>query len=170
MIDFRTFESLGNDPKKEPVNSAIYIREPQGKLRRSAAVKVWDKIGVGKSSVDAYGVFCVDYIKNGECFEIAPLLVVPKDQISGTVVMDYVFKIDDTLYAIAFGNASLYNHRNQPMADWKIDAEKKTIAFHALRDIEPGEEIFISYGKSYWKSRDINMETSPVKKALNKTK
>jgi len=166
----KTFESLGGDTKKEPVNSVVYISEPQGKLRRSASVKVWDKIGVGKSSVDAAGVFCVDYIKNGECFEVAPLLVIPKDQITGTVVMDYVFKLDDSLYAIAFGNASLYNHRNQPMADWKINTEKKTISFYALRDIEPGEEIFISYGKSYWKSRDISMETSPVQKTINKIK
>jgi hypothetical protein len=169
MIDFKTFESLGN-PKNEPVNNPVYIHEPQGKLRRSAAVKVWDKIGVGNAGSGERGVFCTDYIKNGECFEIAPILVVPKDQVSGTVIMDYVFKIDDTMYAIAFGNASMYNHRNQPMADWKIDPETKTIKFFASRDIEPGEEIFISYGKTYWKSRDVSMETSPVKKAINKTK
>jgi hypothetical protein len=169
MIDFRTFESLG-DPKKDPVNSPVYMSEPQGKLRRTAAVKVWDKIGVGKSGIDTRGVYCVDYIKNGECFEEAPILIVPRDTVAGTPIMDYAFKIDDNEYAIAFGNASMYNHRNQPMAEWKIKPSDKKICFYALRDIEPGEEIFISYGKPYWNSRDISAKTSPVLANQNKIK
>jgi len=157
MINFRTFESL-SDPVSEP----SYIREPQGKLRRTAAVKVWDKIGVGTSNVDERGVFCTDYIKTGECFEVAHLLIVPGSEVKGTTLMDYVFKINDDEYAVAFGSASMYNHRNQPSAEWKINREKKTISFFALRDIQPGEEIYISYGKKYWRSRDISAETSPT--------
>ena len=49
-MDFKTFE--GQDPIKDPVSKPEYLREPQGKLRRTASVKVWDKIGVGVSSVD----------------------------------------------------------------------------------------------------------------------
>jgi hypothetical protein len=169
MIDFRTFEALGTPSKDEPVNNPVYLREPSGKLRRTASVKVWDKVGVGLSGLKERGVFCTDYIKRGECFEIAPIITVQKDEVSGTSIMDYVFKISDSTYAIAFGNASMYNHRNQPMAEWKLDPEKETISFYALRDIEPGEEIFVSYGKTYWKSRDISAETSPVKDAINKT-
>ena len=159
MIDFRTFESLG---PKGPDTEPVYIREPQGKLRRTAAVKVWDKIGVGTSNVDDRGVFCTDYIKTGECFEEAPLLIVTGEEVKGTSLMDYVFKFDEEKYAVAFGSASLYNHRNQPMAEWKIDRERKKICFYALRDIEPGEEIYISYGKKYWRSRNISAETSPT--------
>ena len=160
MINFRTFESLG---AKGPDTDPVYIREPQGKLRRTVAVKVWDKIGVGTSNIDERGVFCTDYIKTGECFEEAPLIILSGDDVKGTPLMDYVFKTGDE-YAVAFGSASLYNHRNQPMAEWKINREKKTICFYALRDIEPGEEIFISYGKKYWRSRDISAETSPTLK------
>jgi len=166
MIDFRTFESLGN-PKNDPVNSPVYIKEPQGKLRRTASVKVWDKVGVGKSGIDRLGVFCTDYIKKGECFEEAPILVLSEEVVKKTVLMDYVFKVDNMQYAIAFGNGSIYNHRNQPMAEWKIDIDRKLICFYALRDIEPGEEVFISYGKTYWKTRDIEMKKSPT---LNKIK
>jgi hypothetical protein len=167
MIDFKMFEGL-NDPKKGPVSTPIYISDSQGKLRRTASVKVWDKIGVGYSSIDSRGVFCVDYIKEGETFEIAPLLILPKDQVKDTEMMDYVFKVSNTEYAIAFGNASIYNHRNQPMASWKLNTEKKTISFTALRDIEPGEEIFVSYGKSYWNSRDVSAKVSPVTKYQKK--
>lgn len=160
-MDFKTFESLG--PKGNPAQPD-YIREPQGKLRRTASVKVWDKVGVGYSNIDERGVFCTDYIKNGEVFEVAPIIVVPADSIKGGTLMDYAFKISTGEYAIALGNASLYNHRNQPAAEWKVDPVKKTISFIALRDIEPGEEIFISYGKDYWKSRDISAKVSPVSK------
>jgi hypothetical protein len=158
-MNFKTFESLGKIPA-----DPVYIREPQGKLRRTASVKVWDKIGVGYSKVDERGVFCTDYIKSGEVFEVAPIIIVPAENIKGGPLMDYVFKISANEYAMALGNASIYNHRNQPAAEWKIDTEKKTISFIALRDIEPGEEIFISYGKSYWKTRDISAKISPDSK------
>ena len=158
MIDFKTFES-SEDPKK------IYTEfrgEAQGKLRRTAAVRVWDKIGVGISSVDKRGVFCTDYISADEIFEVAPLLIVPASEIRGTEIIDYAFKVDDDTYAIAFGNSSIYNHRNQPSASWKIDVEQKLIYFTALHDIIPGEEIFISYGKAYWNTRDISAKVSPT--------
>lgn len=167
MIDFKAFESLGSSQPTD--TNPVYIREPQGKLRRTASVKVWNKIGVGRSSIDSSGVFCVDYIQKGEVFEVAPVLVVPADEVKKTSLMDYVFKIDEDTYAVAFGNASLYNHRNQPMAEWKLNPEEKTITFTALRDIEPGEEIFITYGKKYWATRDVAMKTSPnINKTIDK--
>ncbi len=83
-------------------------------------------------------------------------------------MMDYVFKITDETYAIAFGNASLYNHRNQPSANWKIDEEKQIIVLTANRDIEPGEEIFVSYGKRYWQTRDVSAKTSPTISKIKK--
>jgi uncharacterized protein len=158
-MNFKAFESLGKIPA-----DPVYIREPQGKLRRTASVKVWDKIGVGYSKIDERGVFCVDYIKSGECFEEAPVVILPAGEVKETALMDYTFKLNATEYALALGYGSLYNHRNQPMAEWKIDETRKTISFFALRDIEPGEEIFISYGKSYWKSRDISAKISPDSK------
>ena len=165
-MNFKTFESLG--PKGVPTDP-VYIREPQGKLRRSADVKVWSKVGVGKSDVADRGVFAVDVIEKGETFEVAPVLIVDAEHVKESPFIDYAFKIDDGKYAIAFGNVSLYNHRNQPSATWKLDPLKGTIALTALRDIQPGEEIFISYGKAYWKTRDVSMETSPTQEQIKKT-
>lgn len=155
--DFTTFESLAGI--KTPASELKYYTEPQGLLRRTASVKVWDKIGLGRSSTSGWGVFSVGHIEKGETFEIAPLLFIPKDTAKGNDLIDYVFKIDDDKYALAMGYASFYNHRNQPMANWKIDPEKAIITFTAIRDILPGEEIFVSYGKNYWKSRDIKPES-----------
>ena len=165
MIDFKTFESSSEDPKKSALSKPEFMNEPQGKLRRTASVRVWDKVGVGISGVDKRGVYCTDYIKKDEIFEVAPILIVPAAEIRGTAIMDYAFKVDDDSYAIAFGNSSIYNHRNQPSATWKIDVDQKLIYIAALHDIIPGEEIFISYGKPYWNTRDISAKTSPT---LNK--
>jgi len=157
MIDFKTFESQSSSDENKPT----YIKEPQGKLRRTADVRVWSKVGIGFSNDNERGVFSVDHIKKGECFEVAPIILVPTEDINGTTVMDYAFKIDDNQYAIAFGSASLYNHRNQPSAEWHIDVDKKIISFYALKDIESSEEIFISYGKAYWNTREISAKVSP---------
>ena len=161
-MDFKTFESLANNVIKPE-----HIREPQGLLNRTASVKVYDKIGIGYSKNDERGVFCTGYIKKDELFEEAPIIIVNRNDIKDSLLMDYVFKINANDYAVAFGCASLYNHRNQPSAYYKVDAEKKKISFYALRDIEPGEEIFVSYGKAYWNSRDISAKVSP---SINKTK
>ena len=96
MIEnFKTFESLGTSDKNS-VNEPVYIREPQGKLRRSAAVKIWDKVGVGRSTVSERGMFCVDYIKKGEVFEIAPILIVPAELVKANILIDYAFKISES--------------------------------------------------------------------------
>lgn len=153
---------MGSPNNPDPV----YIRDPQGKLRRSADVKVWSKVGVGKSDVADRGVFAVDVIESGETIEVAPFLEVPAEYVKNTPLIDYAFKIDEGKYALAFGNVSLYNHRNQPSATWKLDLLKGTVAIIALRAIQPGEEIFISYGKAYWKTRNVSMEKSPTATGL----
>ena len=86
------------------------------------------------------------------------MLIVTKDDVVDTPMMDYVFKISEKQYALALGNGSLYNHRNQPNARWHYDEDKDRIVFRAARGIKPGEEIFISYGKDYFKTRDISMK------------
>lgn len=144
---FKTFESKSDELK--------YYADAQGLLRRTAAVKTWNKIGIGKSDVSSWGVFAVDYIEKGEIIEIAPLLIVEKATAKSESLIDYVFKLENDRYALGLGFASLYNHRNQPIAAWNINEQNNTITFTAIRDIMPSEEIFVSYGKNYWKSRGI---------------
>ena len=52
--------------------------------------------------------------------------------------------------AVALGDASLFNHDDRPNADWKTDVQNEMMVFHALRDLEPDEEVFIDYGEAYW--------------------
>lgn len=42
------------------------------------------------------------------------------------------------------------NHSDTPNAFLVVSSRWKTARFEALRDIEPGEEIFFNYGEDYW--------------------
>ena len=42
------------------------------------------------------------------------------------------------------------NHDDEPNAFLVVSSRWKTARFQALRDIEPGEEIFFDYGDDYW--------------------
>lgn len=42
------------------------------------------------------------------------------------------------------------NHGDEPNAFLTVSTRWKTARFEALREIEPGEEIFFNYGEDYW--------------------
>jgi SET domain-containing protein len=151
----KTFSQVIN----EEAESSMYT-ERGGLLRKTPVVKKWDKIGAGKSQIEGLGVWALEPLVDNETIEECPVIEVPRDQVAGTDLMDYLFKVDENSYVLALGNGSLYNHRNQPNARWHYDEDRKTLVFRATRAINAGEEIFISYGKDYWKTRDISMKGS----------
>lgn len=55
----------------------------------------------------------------------------------------YVFNWGESSTALALGFGSLYNHSFTPNATTLETADELVIT--ALRDIDPGEEIFINY-------------------------
>lgn len=148
-MDFKSFEQL--------LESNIYT-QGGGFLRKTPTVKKWDKVAIGKSQIEGMGVWAIEPIADNEIIEECPVLIVTKDEILDTSLIDYAFKIGDNKYALAMGNGSLYNHRNQPNARWHYDEDKDRIVFRAAKGINAGEEIFISYGKDYWKTRDVSMK------------
>ena len=152
MIDFKQFLQEAESP-----SPGVYT-ERGGLLRKTPVVKKWDKVGVGKSQVEGLGVWALEPIVDNEIIEECPVLIASKEDVADTPMIDYVFKIGDNRYALALGSGSLYNHRNQPNARWHFDEDKQRLVFRAARAIEPGEEIFVSYGKDYFKSRDISMK------------
>ena len=130
-----------------------YIREPGTLLSRSVSAKNWHKIGVGKSINGGRGVFALHPLKSKEVIEEAPYVTVPMDLLQVEPICDYLFTIDDERCAVVFGYGSIYNHNNQPNVTYEVDPSKKSIVFYAKRDIEPGEELSITYGKDWFYSR-----------------
>ena len=49
--------------------------------------------------------------------------------------------------AIVFGLGSMFNHsRAQQNVGWRRDLDRELIVYYAVRDIDAGEELCISYG------------------------
>ena len=95
-------------------------------------------------------IFCVDDIVEGSIIEICPVIILgPEDTklIHKTTLHDYYFVWDIEVgsSAIALGYGSLYNHSDEPNADFDIVPESNEIRFFATQDINAGTEIVIDY-------------------------
>ena len=117
------------------------------------------KIEIKESPNKGLGVFAKEQISKDEIIEMCPLIKLDVPH-NSDVLDDYRFyypkESNNPYYIISLGYGSLYNHNDQNNADWR-DGKPMTFEFFALRDIEPGEEICISYGvQEYFNQRPIN--------------
>jgi uncharacterized protein len=111
------------------IHSGIYINISDGKGR---------------------GVFTYEKIVQGTVIEIAPVIVMDVDErklLDQTLLHDYIFEWGEnkTQCAMALGWVPVYNHSYQSNCEYEMDFEAQTIAIKTMRDIEPGEELFINY-------------------------
>jgi SET domain-containing protein len=102
------------------------------------------------SHIHGRGVFCTHPLSEGDLIEISPVIVLPEKEIellSHSLLYGYYFSWGEKQdqCAIALGYGSLYNHSEEPNAEFTPDFSDDTILFTALRDIPAGEEITIDY-------------------------
>lgn len=108
------------------------------------------KLRLGLSPGRGRGVFATAPIRAGETFERAPVIVSPAAEWSAlqrTVLFHHTFSWGPGLEhaAIALGYGSLFNHSYSPDARFILRLDALLIDFVALRDLAPGEEIFVNY-------------------------
>ena len=108
------------------------------------------KIYIEESHLSGKGVFASVNIKSGEIIEIAPVILMPEEEISDlakTKLLNYFFAWGEKLEkaAIALGFGSLYNHSYAPNAKFVENYDLETITYSAIKDIKEGEEILINY-------------------------
>jgi uncharacterized protein len=116
------------------------------------------KVFVKPSLVSGLGVFAKDRIVASEVIEECPVLQLPLEPGDvSPLFIDYRFNFPSgtgsewSEQVICLGFGSLYNHSNENNAHWYSDSDNRTLKFFAVRDIEPGEEIFTYYGsEAYW--------------------
>ena len=124
-------------------------------LRRSKPLL---SIHVKESDIHGFGVHASFPIKKGDVIEYCPFLSIEDDDVEATsVLQDYMFDtpfINDERMIAPLGYAMLYNHSDDPNAEWYADKDNDNlIMFVALKDIHKGAEIVHSYGDDYWSSR-----------------
>lgn len=102
------------------------------------------------------GVFANKNYKKNDIIEICPCIKLQKITTDNNQIHNYVFELNNEYCIIAFGYCSLYNHSDTPNAKWSIIDENQ-MKITVLSDIQQNEEIFMSYGKNYWISRNYKI-------------
>lgn len=108
-----------------------------------------NKLTVKKSNIHGYGVFADKAIKKGELIEECYMLV---SKGGDKVLEDYYFDAKGK-YAIFLGYGCIYNHSDDPNADYKLNIKQRVVTIKATRNIAKGEEIFVTYGDEWFSSR-----------------
>jgi hypothetical protein len=100
------------------------------------------------------GVFSNRKFEVGDVIELAPYIEDVTTNYKG-VVRDYIFRksTDPDMSVVAFGYGSMYNHSDIPNASWSVI--EKYVKITCVKPIKKDEEIFLSYGKQYWTSRNL---------------
>ncbi len=115
-----------------------------------------NKIYVKKSPTHGYGVFAGKDFRKGELIEECYIIISPKG--GDKVLEDFYFDIKGK-YGVFTGYGSIYNHSEDPNADYNISISKKLATIKADRTIKKGEELFVSYGEEWFSSRGITEKT-----------
>lgn len=119
-----------------------------------------NKLMVRKSSMHGYGVFAEKTIKKGEKIEECYMIV---SRGGDKTLEDFYFDAKGR-YALLTGFGSIYNHADEPNADYKIDIKNRVAIIKAERSIRKGEEIYVSYGEEWFSSRGLKAKDIPKKK------
>lgn len=107
------------------------------------------------------GVFTKERIPAGTVVEIAPVIVMSKDErvyIDKTLLHDYIFEWGKKKEqcCMALGFIPMYNHSYKSNCEYFMDFEDETIFVKTVIAIENGEELTINYngdwndGKKLW--------------------
>jgi len=96
------------------------------------------------------GVFTLEALDANIIIEIAPVLVLSAQEraiVEQTRLNDYIFEwgLDRKQACVAWGYASMYNHRYLSNCEYYMDFDQSIIMIRTVREIQAGEELFINY-------------------------
>jgi SET domain-containing protein len=83
-------------------------------------------------------------------YKVPAITLNDKDSVGN--MNDYVFSFNLEDNLVGFGYCSMYNHQDDPNANWEV-INKDKIEIKVVKPIQKGEEIFISYGEGYFNYR-----------------
>ncbi len=109
------------------------------------------KIQIQKSTTHGYGVFARKNFRKGEKIEECYIIV---SRGGDRGLEDFYFDIKGK-YGIFTGFGIIYNHSEDPNADYFINVKRRLATIKAARKIRKGEEIFVSYGDDWFSSRGL---------------
>jgi uncharacterized protein len=96
------------------------------------------------------GVFARRRFNTGAEIAVAPLLLVPFEQVVDNILAHYCFEYDNEHHALILGFASLINHSPEPNAEVVFEADTLLARLYATRPIRAGDEITFDYNTELW--------------------
>lgn len=140
------------------------------------------KIKLDYSPLHGRGVFATETIESGEIIEKCPMKIMAfrmnyhKDPIVWSHMFTNTCPCDECKkhgghFLMVMGYGQIYNHQDDNNASIKFDLKNEIAEISALRRIEKGDEIFVNYGSSYFKSREkIDLKKSDEKNVFDSSK
>jgi len=110
-----------------------------------------NKLIVKKSPINGYGVFAQKRLKKGELIEECYIII---SKGGDKTLEDFYFDVDGK-YAVFTGFGSIYNHSDDPNANYTINKKNRLTTIKAKKNIAKGEEIFVTYGEEWFSSRGL---------------
>jgi len=107
-----------------------------------------NKIEVRKSSLQGYGVFAKEDIKNGEMLEECHYITVEEDDEVDRYLFNWPRSGDCEKYVIPLGFGSMYNAATpagKKNTDWETDLEDNIMVFHTVKDVKKDTELLMNY-------------------------
>jgi SET domain-containing protein len=123
------------------------------------------KIQVQQSAVEGRGVFATVDIKEGDIIERCPMvrLGYRSHYHHDPIIWKYVYtqpkcecndcKNHGKYIWMVLGYGMIYNHQDIPNTKWQFKYNSEYADVVASKDIQKGQEIFVSYGTEYFKNR-----------------
>lgn len=111
------------------------------------------------------GVFSSENIDEGTVIEIAPVIVMNRDErklLDQTRLHDYIFEWGDKKEqcCMALGYVPVYNHSYRSNCEYEMDFENATISIRTVRFIKAGEELFINYNGNWNDAKPVWFDAS----------
>jgi uncharacterized protein len=100
------------------------------------------------------GVFTSEDIDAGTIVEIAPVIVMSKEErelLDKTLLHDYIFEWggEKDQCCMALGYVPVYNHSYTSNCEYEMDFESELIQIKTVRFIKADEELFINYNGTW---------------------
>jgi SET domain-containing protein len=109
---------------------------------------------IAPTSTMGRGVFTSENIEAGTVVEIAPVIVMNRENrklLDQTLLHDYIFEWGDkkNQCCMALGYVPIYNHSYKSNCEYEMDFEQDQISIKAVHFIKAGEELFINYNGNW---------------------
>ncbi len=109
---------------------------------------------IAPSSTMGRGVFTSENIEADTIIEIAPVIVMTKEErilLDKTLLHDYIFEWggEKEQCCMALGYLSVYNHSYKSNCEYEMDFESDLIQIKTVHPVKAGEELFINYNGTW---------------------